>query len=159
MSETHPLVGIVYGSPTDQEVIAAAEKVLERFGVPFESHMMSAHRMPETTAKWASSARGRGIQVIIAAAGLAAHLGGVVAAHTTLPVLGVPVSGGIANGLDALLSMVQMPAGVPVGTLAVDKHGARNAAVLAISILSLSDEGLARKLDDLKAEMAAGGRL
>jgi phosphoribosylaminoimidazole carboxylase PurE protein len=97
--------------------------------------------------------------VIIAAAGLAAHLGGVVAAHTTLPVLGVPVSGGIANGLDALLSMVQMPAGVPVGTLAVDRHGAKNAAVLAVSILALSDEELAKKLDDLKAEMAAGGRL
>lgn len=159
MSERQPLVGIVYGSPTDQEVIAAAEKVLERFGVPYESQMMSAHRMPETTADWARSARGRGLRVIIAAAGLAAHLAGVVAAHTTLPVLGVPVSGGIANGLDALLSMVQMPAGVPVGTLAVDKHGAKNAAVLAVSILALSDEGLARKLVELKDEMAAGGRL
>ncbi|MCA9758203.1 MAG: 5-(carboxyamino)imidazole ribonucleotide mutase [Candidatus Eisenbacteria bacterium] len=159
MSDARPVVGIVYGSPSDQEVIAAAEKVLDKFGVPFESKMMSAHRMPGTVTEWATTARDRGIKVIIASAGLAAHLGGVVAAHTTLPVLGVPVSGGIANGLDALLSMVQMPAGVPVGTLAVDRHGAKNAAVLAVSILSLSDEGLAKKLDEFKTEMAGGGRL
>lgn len=157
--ENTPVVGIVYGSPSDQEVIAAAEKILERFGVPYEARMMSAHRMPDTTAEWARTARARGLKVLIAAAGLAAHLGGVVAAHTTLPVLGVPVSGGIAGGLDALLSMAQMPAGVPVGVLAVDKHGARNAAILAVSILALSDERLARELDALKAELAAGGRV
>ncbi|MCA9728221.1 MAG: 5-(carboxyamino)imidazole ribonucleotide mutase [Candidatus Eisenbacteria bacterium] len=152
-------VGIVYGSPSDAEIVKAAEAVLTRFEVPFESHLLSAHRMPDETARFARGARDRGIKVIIAMAGLAAHLGGVVAAHTTLPVLGVPVSGGVSGGLDALLSMVQMPAGVPVGTLAIDKHGARNAAVLAVSILALSDDRLANQLDDLKKEMAAGGRL
>jgi phosphoribosylaminoimidazole carboxylase PurE protein len=155
----HPLVGIVHGSPSDAGVVEAAEKVLARFGIPFESVTLSAHRMPEATAAYAREARGRGLRVLIAVAGLAAHLGGVVASHTTLPVLGVPVSGGVAQGLDALLSMVQMPAGVPVGTLALDKHGARNAAVLAASILSLSDETLAGKLADLKREMAEGKRL
>ena len=154
-----PLVGIVYGSPSDSAIVEAAEKVLAKFDVPYESKMLSAHRMPEATAEWASTAESRGLKVLIAMAGLAAHLGGVVAAHTTLPVLGVPVSGGVAQGLDALLSMVQMPGGVPVGTLAVDKHGAKNSAVLAISILALSDERLSKALKDFKAEMAEGGRL
>ena len=152
-------VGIVYGSPSDIEIVKAAEAVLDRFGVSYESHLLSAHRMPDATARFAREARENGVHVILAFAGLAAHLAGVVAAHTTLPVLGVPVSGGVSGGLDALLSMVQMPAGVPVGTLALDKHGARNAAVLAVSILALSDERLAAQLDDLKKEMAAGGRL
>lgn len=154
-----PLVGIVYGSPSDIEIVKAAEAVLQRFGVSYESHLLSAHRMPDATARFAREAKSRGVRVILAFAGLAAHLAGVVAAHTTLPVLGVPVSGGVSGGLDALLSMVQMPAGVPVGTLALDKHGARNAAVLAVSILALSDDRLSSKLDELKEEMAAGGRL
>ncbi len=158
MSDT-PLVGIVCGSPSDEKIVEAAEKVLKKFDVPFESRMLSAHRMPEATAEWASTAEERGLKVLICMAGLAAHLGGVVAAHTTLPVLGVPVSGGVAQGLDALLSMVQMPAGVPVGTLAVDKHGARNAAVLAVSILALSDPELKGRLRGLKEDMAKGERL
>lgn len=158
-SQSGALVGIVYGSPSDIEIVKATESVLTRFGVPYESHLLSAHRMPDATARFAREARDRGLRVIVAVAGLAAHLGGVVAAHTTLPVLGVPVSGGVSGGLDALLSMVQMPAGVPVGTLALDKHGARNAAVLAVSILALSDGHLAVQLDELKKEMAEGGRL
>jgi len=156
---SQPLVGIVYGSPSDSAIVEAAEKVLARFDVAYESKMLSAHRMPEATAEWARTAETRGLKVLIAMAGLAAHLGGVVAAHTTLPVLGVPVSGGVAQGLDALLSMVQMPAGVPVGTLALDKQGAKNSAVLAISILALSNEDLASSLRKLKGEMAEGIRL
>lgn len=154
-----PKVGIVYGSPSDVEVVQAAKDVLDKFGVSYECHLMSAHRMPHQTSKWATEAKGRGLQVLIAMAGLAAHLGGVVAAHTSLPVLGVPISGGVANGLDALLAMVQMPAGVPVGTLAVDRHGAKNAALLAIQILALSDPELSGRLDALKTDMEAGGRL
>ena len=158
-SGEQPRVGILYGSPSDQAIVDAAEKVLDRFGIGFESRSLSAHRQPEATSEYARTARQRGLQVIICVAGLAAHLGGVVAAHTTLPVLGVPASGGVAQGLDALLSMVQMPAGVPVGTLAVDKHGAKNAAVLAASILALSDEQLAGRLESFKGEMAEGARL
>lgn len=158
-SSSAPRVGILYGSPSDQTIVDAAETVLKRFGVGFESRSLSAHRQPEATAEYARSAKSRGLRVLICVAGLAAHLGGVVAAHTTLPVLGVPASGGVAQGLDALLSMVQMPAGVPVGTLAVDKHGAKNAAVLAASILALSDEDLAERLEAFKREMAEGARL
>jgi phosphoribosylaminoimidazole carboxylase PurE protein len=154
-----PRVGIVYGSPSDVEVVQAVHVVLERFGVAHETRLLSAHRMPEETARWASEAKGRGLQVLIAMAGLAAHLAGAVAAHTTLPVLGVPISGGVSGGLDALLATVQMPAGVPVGTLALDRHGAKNAAVLAIQILALSDPGLAERLEALKRSMAAGERI
>ena len=152
-----PLVGIMLGSKTDLPFAQEAERVLAKFEVPTEMSILSAHRMPEATAEYARTARARGLKVIIAMAGLAAHLPGVVAAQTTLPVLGVPLSGGVSGGLDALLSIVSMPGGVPVGCLALDKHGARNAAVLAVEILALSDPALEVRLVALKAELAEGG--
>ena len=151
------LVGIISGSKTDAPFVQEVERVLEKLGVAFESRVLSAHRMPAATAQYALDARARGLKVLIALAGLAAHLPGVMAAHTTLPVLGVPLSGGAMAGMDALLSVAMMPAGVPVGCLALDKHGARNAAILAASILSLSDEALAARLTRLKEELAEGG--
>ena len=159
MTEAAPKVGILCGSTSDLPMTAEAERVLERFGIPWERQILSAHRMPLATVEYARTARERGLRVLIAMAGLAAHLPGVVAASTTLPVLGVPLSGGVVGGLDALLSVVQMPGGVPVGCLGLDKHGARNAALLAAEILALSDEGLAGKLEELKRELAAGGTL
>ena len=152
--EKSPLVGIVMGSDSDFEALRPAFETLTQFGVPFEVRVSSAHRTPDVTADWASSARSRGLKVLLAAAGGAAHLAGAVAAHTTLPVVGIPVAGGALNGLDALLATVQMPGGVPVATVAVGGGGPKNAALLAVQILALSDESLAAKLDDFKRAQA-----
>ena len=130
-----PLIGIIMGSTSDWETMRHAVETLEQFGVPHEAEVVSAHRTPEKMAEYAHSAEARGLQVIIAGAGGAAHLPGMVAAQTVLPVLGVPVQSRALNGLDSLLSIVQMPGGVPVGTLAIGKAGAKNAALLAIAIL------------------------
>ena len=129
--------GIIMGSTTDLEVMSAAFAVLDQFGVPYEKKVISAHRAPALLAQWAGSARERGIDVIIAGAGGAAHLPGVTAAYTTLPVIGVPINGKAFGGMDALLSIVQMPSGIPVATVSV--NGAKNAALLALSILSVSE--------------------
>ena len=133
-----PLVAVIMGSSSDWETMQHAVEILERFGVPHERHIVSAHRTPVWMAEFAGGAETRGIEVIIAGAGGAAHLPGMVAAHTVLPVLGVPVQSAALQGLDSLLSIVQMPGGVPVGTLAIGKPGAINAAILATSILSNS---------------------
>lgn len=150
-----PLVGIVMGSKSDWETLRAAAELLDEFGVPYEARVASAHRSPELAAEYARSAESRGLEVIIAAAGLAAHLPGVLASMSLLPVLGVPMSGKSLGGLDAILSMVQMPGGVPVGTLAVGSHGAKNAALLAVRILSNSRPELREKLRQYHADMAA----
>ena len=138
-------VGVIMGSTSDLEVMSAAFAVLEDFGIPYEKKVISAHRAPALLAEYASTARERGVDVIIAGAGGAAHLPGVTAAFTTLPVIGVPINGKAVGGMDALLSMVQMPSGIPVATVAV--NGAKNAALLAASILSVSDAGIKDKLD------------
>ena len=148
---TSPLVGIVMGSESDLKVVEGAVSVLSEFGIPFEVRVLSAHRTPDETATWASTARQRGLKVVIAAAGGAAHLAGVIAAHTTLPVLGLPIGGGSLSGLDALFATVQMPSGVPVGTVAI--NGARNAALLAVQIIGVEDEVIAEKLNDQKSGM------
>ncbi|HEX3601409.1 MAG TPA: 5-(carboxyamino)imidazole ribonucleotide mutase [Lacipirellulaceae bacterium] len=152
---TQPLVGILMGSKSDWETMQAAAKILDEFEVPNEAKVASAHRSPELVTKYVSTAEKRGLEVIIAAAGLAAHLPGVVAAQTLLPVLGVPMHSNALGGLDALLSMVQMPGGVPVGTLAIGSHGAKNAALLAIRILANSRPELRKKLDAYQQKMAA----
>lgn len=139
------------GSESDLPVVQGAFEVLRSFDVPFEVRVLSAHRTPDETAQWASSARERGLKVLLAAAGGAAHLGGVVAAHTTLPVIGIPVGGGSLNGLDALLATVQMPSGVPVATVAIG--GAKNAALLAVQILGTSDSEVEARLSEYKSEM------
>ena len=149
-------VGIVMGSASDMPVMEGAVEALREFGVPFEVRVLSAHRTPDDALQFARDAVGRGFGVIIAAAGRAAHLAGVLAAATPLPVVGVPIASGGLGGLDSLLAMVQMPGGVPVATVAVD--GARNAALLAVRILALSDEGLAGALDAARLAMAAGVR-
>lgn len=141
-------VGVIMGSTSDYEVMSAAVETLEEFGVPFEKMVVSAHRTPQKMYEYASTAADRGLQVIIAGAGGAAHLPGMVAAMTTLPVIGVPVRSKALSGLDSLLSIVQMPAGVPVATVAI--NGARNAALVAVSILSLSDKELAGRLADFR---------
>ncbi len=147
------MVGIIMGSDSDLPVMEQAEAVLKEFGLPYELDVMSAHRTPDRVREWVSTARDRGLKVIIAGAGMSAHLAGVVAAHTTLPVIGVPLASGALNGVDALYSTVNMPPGVPVATVAVD--GARNAGILAVQILATSDASLAAKLEDFKKEMAA----
>jgi len=149
-----PLVGILMGSKSDWETMQAAAKLLDEFGVPHEARVASAHRSPELVTEYVTTAEGRGLEVIIAAAGLAAHLPGVVAAQTILPVLGVPMHSNALGGLDALLSMVQMPGGVPVGTLAIGSHGAKNAALLAIRILANSRPELREKLREYHTRMA-----
>jgi 5-(carboxyamino)imidazole ribonucleotide mutase len=146
----NPLVGIVMGSTSDWDTMKNAAKMLEEFGVPHEAKAMSAHRSPELVAEWAKSAAKRGMKVIVAAAGGAAHLAGVVAAHTTLPVLGVPMPSKHLQGLDSLLSTVQMPKGIPVATLAIGDAGAANAALFAVAILALSDEALSAKLKEFR---------
>jgi len=150
-----PVVGILMGSDSDLPTLQEAAKILEEFGVPFELRICSAHRTPERLVRYAREAEGRGLQVLIAGAGGAAHLAGALAAQVTLPVIGVPVESGPLNGLDALLSTVQMPGGVPVATVAIGRVGARNAALLAIQILALSDARLKGKLTDHRARMAA----
>lgn len=140
-----PLVGILMGSDSDLPVMEKAAEVLAGMGVPYEIDISSAHRMPEKTADYARTARERGLEVLIAGAGMAAHLAGVMAAHTTLPVIGVPLKSGALKGVDALYSTVQMPPGVPVATVAID--GGKNAAFLACSILSIKYPEIAKKLD------------
>lgn len=142
-----PLVGIVMGSRSDWPTLQKAADILTELGVPFESKVVSAHRTPDRLVEYSKSARARGIKVIIAGAGGAAHLPGMVASMTSLPVLGVPVKSSTLNGLDSLLSIVQMPKGVPVGTLAIGEAGAANAGILAASILAGSDEALLKRLD------------
>jgi 5-(carboxyamino)imidazole ribonucleotide mutase len=144
------VIGIVMGSTSDWETMKAAAKVLEEFGVPYEAKAMSAHRTPQAVAEWASSAQKNGKKAIIAAAGGAAHLAGIVAAHTTLPVLGVPMPSKHLQGLDSLLSTVQMPKGIPVATFAIGEAGAANAALFAVALLSLSDKELGKKLEEFR---------
>ena len=146
-----PLVAVLMGSKSDWETMRAASDTLKDFGIRHESHVMSAHRTPKLAAEFAGAAESRGIEVIIAAAGGAAHLAGIIAAHTTLPVLGVPMKSDALNGLDSLLSTVQMPAGIPVGTLAIGKPGATNAALFAIAILANKRVELKQKLKDFRA--------
>jgi 5-(carboxyamino)imidazole ribonucleotide mutase len=153
-SSQTPLVGILMGSKSDWETMQAAAKILSDFGVPHEAKVASAHRSPDLVTEYVTSAEGRGLEVIIAAAGLAAHLPGVVAAQTLLPVLGVPMHSQALGGLDALLSIAQMPGGVPVGTLAIGSHGAKNSALLAIRILATSRPDLREKLRQYHANMA-----
>ena len=150
-----PLVAVIMGSTSDWETMRHAVDVLERFGLPYEKHVVSAHRTPDWMAEFATSAEGRGLEVIIAGAGGAAHLPGMTAAHTVLPVLGVPVQSAALNGLDSLLSMVQMPGGVPVGTLAIGKAGATNAGLLAAAILATSRPELRAALHAYRAEQTA----
>lgn len=145
-------VAIVMGSQSDQPVMAECGRYLEFFGIDYQVHILSAHRTPDETAAFAKSAAGNGIKVIIAAAGMAAHLAGVIAANTVLPVIGVPLSGSELHGVDALYSMVQMPAGVPVATMAIGKPGAVNAAVLAAEILASGDEKIFQKLLTFKKQ-------
>lgn len=147
-----PSVAVVVGSESDLQVMQDALRTLDELGIEKEAHIMSAHRTPEAVARFAAGARERGLKVIIAGAGAAAHLAGAIAAHTTLPVIGVPVAGGPLGGLDSLLSMVQMPRGVPVATVAI--NGARNAALLAAQILALSDPRVRAELDNLKRQLA-----
>ena len=144
------MIGIVMGSTSDWETMKAAAKVLEEFGVPYEAKAMSAHRTPHAVAEWATNAQKNGKKAIIAAAGGAAHLAGVVAAHTTLPVLGVPMPSKHLQGLDSLLSTVQMPKGIPVATFAIGEAGAGNAALFAVALLALSDKEMAKKLDEFR---------
>ena len=144
------LVGIVMGSTSDWKTMQAAAKMLGEFGVAYEAKAMSAHRSPKAVSEWASGAATRGLRAIIAAAGGAAHLAGVVAAHTTLPVLGVPMPSKHLQGLDSLLSTVQMPKGIPVATFAIGEAGATNAALFAVAMLALSDTGLAAKLHEFR---------
>ena len=149
-----PKVLIVMGSDSDVPVMEETAIMLRRFGVPFEMRISSAHRCPDRTAALAAEAEGRGIRVIIAAAGMAAHLAGVMAAGTILPVIGVPIGGSPLNGVDALYSTVQMPGGIPVATVAIGKAGAKNAAILAVQMLALADEALAENLRSFKETMA-----
>lgn len=147
-----PLIGVIMGSKSDWETMQNAAEVLAEFGVPYECRIVSAHRTPEFMREYAQAAEQRGLEVIIAGAGGAAHLPGMVASHTVLPVLGVPVQTQALKGMDSLLSIIQMPAGIPVGTLAIGKAGARNAALLAVAILANSRPELRRKLHAFRAD-------
>jgi 5-(carboxyamino)imidazole ribonucleotide mutase len=149
-----PLVAVIIGSKSDWETMRHADETLTKFDVPHECRVLSAHRTPHLASQYAMEAEGRGIEVIIAAAGGAAHLAGVIAAHTVLPVLGVPMESASLKGLDSLLSTVQMPGGVPVGTLAIGTPGARNAALLSIAILANSRATLREKLKQFRTEQA-----
>ena len=146
-----PLVGILMGSESDLPVMDKAAEVLKEMGVPHEVEISSAHRLPEKTANYAKRARERGIEVLIAGAGMAAHLAGALASHTTLPVIGVPIKSGALDGVDALYSTVQMPQGIPVATVAID--GAKNAAYLACEILSIKYPEIAKKLEQVRSRM------
>ena len=147
-------VAVIMGSDSDFPVVSAAVKRLKQWEIPVEAHVMSAHRTPQAAAEFASCARGNGFGVILAAAGKAAHLAGVLAANTTLPVIGIPVKSSTLDGLDALLSTVQMPSGIPVATVAID--GADNAAILAAQMLALSDDSIAAQLEQMKVDMEKG---
>jgi 5-(carboxyamino)imidazole ribonucleotide mutase len=147
---SHPLVGIVMGSDSDWPVLRAAAATLKQFDVPYEAKVLSAHRTPDQALDYASSAAGRGMKVLIGAAGGAAHLAGVLAAKTELPVLAVPMPSKHLQGLDSLLAMVQMPAGIPVATFAIGEAGATNAALFAVAMLALGDPALAAKLSDFR---------
>jgi 5-(carboxyamino)imidazole ribonucleotide mutase len=155
MNTSNPLVAVIMGSTSDWETMSNAVAILERFEVPYERHVVSAHRTPTWMAEFARTAEARGVEVIIAGAGGAAHLPGMTAAHTVLPVLGVPVQTSALSGLDSLLSIVQMPGGVPVGTLAIGKAGATNAGLLAVAILASSRAPLREKLRAYRAEQEA----
>jgi len=152
MPDPSPLVAVIMGSKSDWETMRHADEVLTTFGVPHECRVVSAHRTPAFMAEYAQAAESRGVQVIIAAAGGAAHLPGMVAAHTILPVFGVPIESHTLKGVDSLLSIVQMPRGIPVGTLAIGKAGAANAALLAVAVLATRDPGLGGKLKAFRAE-------
>jgi 5-(carboxyamino)imidazole ribonucleotide mutase len=155
MADEKPLVGILMGSKSDWEVMKASSETLAKFGVAHECRVLSAHRTPAATIEYVAAAEGRGLEVLIGAAGGAAHLAGVVAAHTLLPVLGVPMESASLKGLDSLLSTVQMPGGIPVGTLAIGKPGATNAALLAVAILARSRPALRDKLAAFREEQTA----
>ena len=154
MSEIKPVVSILMGIRSDLPTMENCFNQLKEFGIPFEAHALSAHRTPNEVIKLAEGAKDRGIKVIIAAAGGAAHLGGVIASSTTLPVIGVPIQTSALGGMDSLLSTVQMPGGIPVATVAIGKAGAKNAAILAAQMLALSDEAMAEKMVAFKASMA-----
>ena len=147
-------VAVIMGSDSDWPVVKGACQQLETFGIPYEAHILSAHRTPAAAADFARSARANGFGVLICAAGMAAHLAGAFAGNSTLPVIGIPMKGGAADGLDALLATVQMPSGIPVATVAID--GADNAAILAAQMLALSDDALAEKLAQMKVQMEEG---
>jgi 5-(carboxyamino)imidazole ribonucleotide mutase len=153
-SET-PLVGVIMGSRSDWETMRQTDEILSRFGVPHECHIVSAHRTPRWMAEYASGAAGRGIEVIVAGAGGAAHLPGMVASHTVLPVIGVPIQSAALNGLDSLLSIVQMPKGVPVATVAIGVSGAVNAGLLAVAVLGTSRPELRARLQQYRDDLAA----
>ncbi len=155
MSEQQPVIGIVMGSNSDWPTMQAAAKVLKDFGVPFEARVVSAHRTPDLMFEYAEQARGRGLRAIIAGAGGAAHLPGMIAAKTTVPVLGVPVQSKALSGKDSLLSIVQMPKGVPVATFAIGEAGAANAGLFAVALLAGTDAGLADKLEAFRAAQTA----
>jgi len=155
MKNAAPLVGIVMGSTSDWSTMKVARDTLVQFGVPHECRVLSAHRTPGATVEYVGAAEARGIEVMIAAAGGAAHLAGVVAAHTLLPVLGVPMESASLKGLDSLLSTVQMPGGIPVGTLAIGAPGAKNAALLAVAILAVTRPDLKDKLRAFREEQTA----
>jgi 5-(carboxyamino)imidazole ribonucleotide mutase len=150
----NPKVLIVMGSDSDLPVMDEAARVLDEFGIPYELRVSSAHRSPQRTAELAAGAAGRGIRVVIAGAGMAAHLAGVVAAETVLPVIGVPIGGGALNGVDALYATVQMPGGIPVATMAIGKAGAKNAGLLAVQILAVGDERLLDRMAAYRVEMS-----
>ncbi|MDP6260069.1 MAG: 5-(carboxyamino)imidazole ribonucleotide mutase [Rhodospirillales bacterium] len=156
MAGFDPIVGIIMGSQSDWATMKHTTLTLEKLGIAYEAKIISAHRTPDRLTKYAESARDRGLQVLIAGAGMAAALPGAAAALTPLPVLGVPIDGKVMDGLDALLAMAQMPGGIPVGTLAIGKAGAVNAAVLAASIIALSNEEVAASLDKFRADQTAG---
>jgi 5-(carboxyamino)imidazole ribonucleotide mutase len=154
MADEKPLVGVLMGSASDWDTMKAVSEALQRFGVPHESRVLSAHRTPDETAEYARTAEARGLEVIVAGAGGAAHLAGVVAALTTLPVLAVPIQSAALQGLDSLLSMAQMPGGIPVGTLAIGKPGATNAGLLAVAILANKRPELREALHRFRQEQA-----
>jgi len=154
MNSSSPVIGIVMGSNSDWPTMQAAAKVLKDFGVPFEARVVSAHRTPDLMFEYAEQARARGLKAIIAGAGGAAHLPGMIAAKTTLPVLGVPVQSKALSGKDSLLSIVQMPKGIPVATFAIGEAGAANAALFAVALLANNDAGLAGKLADFRRAQA-----
>lgn len=151
---SNPLIGILMGSISDLEVMKECSEILKKFGVSHEMEVSSAHRTPDRTARYASGAAARGLKVLVVGAGAAAHLGGVVAAHTTLPVVAVPIDSSCLQGMDALLATVQMPGGIPVASMAIGKAGAKNAGLFAVQILATSDPVLAGKLADYKRELA-----